>query len=341
MRDVAAFERVIRACPAHAHWLEGEAITDIEVMAGVTDRDYRSTPGAGFRSPRLILVVAGRLSLSYPSDTMATMTTVPQPRLLTVEDWMLLEDPPGGRYEILDGVLVVNPSASSNHNRVAEDLADLLRVALRRAGVEATVTIDVEWRVVIGNRIREAPRPDVAVGWVDPATRRLGGPPPQLVVEVWDDWTERYVVRAKRRYWITKNVRWLWELTVGDEASSVRIEVWDLHTDTERPVLDAQGDTAFSTSEPFPVGFRPAEVPGWSEQQALQGEINAARAEEAALQTAQATTRAEEATALAEAATERAERETERAEREAERAERLAQRLRELGEAPSADDSPT
>lgn len=41
VRDVAAFERVIRACPAHAHWLEGEAITDIEVMAGVTDRDYR------------------------------------------------------------------------------------------------------------------------------------------------------------------------------------------------------------------------------------------------------------------------------------------------------------
>jgi flavin-dependent dehydrogenase len=31
---------VVRACPRHAHWLDGEPITDIEVMAGILDR-YR------------------------------------------------------------------------------------------------------------------------------------------------------------------------------------------------------------------------------------------------------------------------------------------------------------
>jgi 2-polyprenyl-6-methoxyphenol hydroxylase-like FAD-dependent oxidoreductase len=38
LRDPAVFERVVRACPAHAHWLEGEPISEVAAMAGVTDR---------------------------------------------------------------------------------------------------------------------------------------------------------------------------------------------------------------------------------------------------------------------------------------------------------------
>jgi 2-polyprenyl-6-methoxyphenol hydroxylase-like FAD-dependent oxidoreductase len=37
-RDPDVFERVVRACPAHAHWLDGEPIGDVTSMAGVTDR---------------------------------------------------------------------------------------------------------------------------------------------------------------------------------------------------------------------------------------------------------------------------------------------------------------
>ncbi len=40
LRDPDRFERVVHACPLHAHWLEGERITDIEVMAGILDK-YR------------------------------------------------------------------------------------------------------------------------------------------------------------------------------------------------------------------------------------------------------------------------------------------------------------
>ena len=40
LRDVAAWTRVVRACPLQAHWLEGEAITDVAPMAGIMDR-YR------------------------------------------------------------------------------------------------------------------------------------------------------------------------------------------------------------------------------------------------------------------------------------------------------------
>ncbi len=40
LRDVEPFTRVVRACPLHAHWLDGEPITEMLAMAGILDR-YR------------------------------------------------------------------------------------------------------------------------------------------------------------------------------------------------------------------------------------------------------------------------------------------------------------
>ncbi|MFN0028467.1 MAG: FAD-dependent oxidoreductase [Acidimicrobiales bacterium] len=40
-RDAAVYDRVVRACPLQAHWLDGEPITDISSMAGVVDRHRR------------------------------------------------------------------------------------------------------------------------------------------------------------------------------------------------------------------------------------------------------------------------------------------------------------
>jgi 2-polyprenyl-6-methoxyphenol hydroxylase-like FAD-dependent oxidoreductase len=40
LRDVEPFTRVVRACPLHAHWLDGEPITGVLAMAGILDR-YR------------------------------------------------------------------------------------------------------------------------------------------------------------------------------------------------------------------------------------------------------------------------------------------------------------
>jgi 2-polyprenyl-6-methoxyphenol hydroxylase-like FAD-dependent oxidoreductase len=41
LRDPEVFERVIRACPLHAHWLDGEPISEISSMSGVVDRVRR------------------------------------------------------------------------------------------------------------------------------------------------------------------------------------------------------------------------------------------------------------------------------------------------------------
>lgn len=46
VRDPECFNRVVHALPAHAHWLQGEPITDVLAMAGVVDR-YRRFVVAG------------------------------------------------------------------------------------------------------------------------------------------------------------------------------------------------------------------------------------------------------------------------------------------------------
>jgi hypothetical protein len=41
LRDPAAFDRVLRACPLHAHWIDGEPIRDIASMTGIANRVRR------------------------------------------------------------------------------------------------------------------------------------------------------------------------------------------------------------------------------------------------------------------------------------------------------------
>jgi len=45
LRHASCFDAVVAACPAHAHWLDGEPITDVLPMAGVLDRRRRLTEG--------------------------------------------------------------------------------------------------------------------------------------------------------------------------------------------------------------------------------------------------------------------------------------------------------
>lgn len=40
LRDTGCFTRVVKACPLHAHWLDGQPITDVLAMAGILDQ-YR------------------------------------------------------------------------------------------------------------------------------------------------------------------------------------------------------------------------------------------------------------------------------------------------------------
>ncbi len=65
-RDPEVYDRVIRACPAHAHWLDGEPITELKSMAGVVDR-HREFVVDGEPVATGILTVADAASCTNPS----------------------------------------------------------------------------------------------------------------------------------------------------------------------------------------------------------------------------------------------------------------------------------
>lgn len=65
-RDVDAFERVVRACPLHAHWIDGEPISDMKSMAGVVDR-HRQFVVDGTPCATGVLTIADAASCTNPS----------------------------------------------------------------------------------------------------------------------------------------------------------------------------------------------------------------------------------------------------------------------------------
>jgi 2-polyprenyl-6-methoxyphenol hydroxylase-like FAD-dependent oxidoreductase len=66
VRDPEVFERVIRSCPLHEHWLDGEPIGDMESMAGVVDR-HRQFVVDGMPCATGVLTVADASSCTNPS----------------------------------------------------------------------------------------------------------------------------------------------------------------------------------------------------------------------------------------------------------------------------------
>lgn len=65
-REPDVFERVVRACPMNAHWLDGEPITEMRSMAGVVDR-HREFVVDGEPVATGILSVADAVSCTNPS----------------------------------------------------------------------------------------------------------------------------------------------------------------------------------------------------------------------------------------------------------------------------------
>lgn len=65
-RDPEVYDRVVRACPMHAHWLDGEPITELKSMAGVVDR-HREFVVDGQPVATGILTVADAASCTNPS----------------------------------------------------------------------------------------------------------------------------------------------------------------------------------------------------------------------------------------------------------------------------------
>jgi 2-polyprenyl-6-methoxyphenol hydroxylase-like FAD-dependent oxidoreductase len=66
LRHAEQWTNVIRACPLHAHWLDGTPITDVLAMSGVTDR-YRRYVVGGKPVATGFLAVADAWACTSPS----------------------------------------------------------------------------------------------------------------------------------------------------------------------------------------------------------------------------------------------------------------------------------
>jgi flavin-dependent dehydrogenase len=66
LRHADRFSAVIEACPMHAHWLDGEPITDVEAMGGVIDR-YRRIAVDGRPVVTGVALVADAWACTNPS----------------------------------------------------------------------------------------------------------------------------------------------------------------------------------------------------------------------------------------------------------------------------------
>jgi Uma2 family endonuclease len=77
--------------------------------------------------------------------------------LLRVKDYAALDEPPGVRYELSNGELIVTPSASPFHNRIRDNFNGRLRAFVNEHKL-AEVTSETDL-ILVGEVVR---RPDMA-----------------------------------------------------------------------------------------------------------------------------------------------------------------------------------
>lgn len=200
---------------------------------------------------------------------------------MLLTEWDKLNDPDGGRLEMLDSQLVTTPPGNADHNRFASDLASILRVALGRAGMDdLPVTCDVEWRTIEDGLLTQAPRGDVVVGThLDPITRYHHGVP-LLVVEIWSPETRPSERRSKREYWARRGVDHYWEVALGQDLVNTSLFVYNFSLDTDE-LVRADGNESLALTEPFPVEVTPGQVRGWVLRESLRADAAKARADAA------------------------------------------------------------
>jgi Uma2 family endonuclease len=78
--------------------------------------------------------------------------------LLTVQDYAALDEPPGVRYELSNGELIVTPSASLFHNETRDGFNSRLWPFVREHKL-GKVTSETDFIILVGEVVR---RPDVA-----------------------------------------------------------------------------------------------------------------------------------------------------------------------------------
>jgi Uma2 family endonuclease len=180
------------------------------------------------------------------------MSLLMQPELMSGE-WEALEDPPGHKFEVVQGELVMTPAPGSQHGLVqARLIVDLSPFVPSGFGISA----DSEWRLEERGWVAQAPRPDLMVIPLrpDPVTE-----PPLLAVEILSPSDHRRLERSeltriegKRLDYAQAGLQHYLEIDL-DVPFVRRFEF----TTGPDPVDVAEGDEVLRAGEPFPYEVCP------------------------------------------------------------------------------------
>jgi Uma2 family endonuclease len=200
-------------------------------------------------------------------EGMTTMTESPPVRVpslfdrdptvpWTVEELFRLDLPEGYRFEILNGSLLVSPSPSVPHCRVADDLADTLKRQapshLRVSGVGFSMSIAGGRSYLI---------PDVSV-MVERASRKqaltLLPPDLLLVIEVLSPSNARNDLLAKRAEYADAGVPHYW--IVDPDRKTLTVLTLDSAHESYAETVVVRPGQPWKTEEPFPLTLDLGEI---------------------------------------------------------------------------------
>jgi len=130
--------------------------------------------------------------------------------LLTIDDYLALEEPAGVRYELSEGELIVTPSSNLFHNELRDELNSRLRTFVKQHNL-GLVTSETDMRLA-RDVVR---RPDVAfIGAErlrDIDRRKVPVPlSPDLVIEIVSDNDRADDLILKVRQYLTAGSRAVW-----------------------------------------------------------------------------------------------------------------------------------
>jgi len=182
---------------------------------------------------------------------MDVMTLLPQSRPLTRADLDALRAEgrdDGHRYELIDGVLVVTPSPSYEHQDVVLELYSLLRSGCPREMKILVAPFDV----ALGDDT--VMQPDLMVGYRADFTSRALPVAPTLAVEILSPSTRRFDLTLKWSRFEAAGVASYWVI----DPLELSLTAWELEDGRYVEVAQVLGDETFVASRPFAVDIVPA-----------------------------------------------------------------------------------